>query len=243
MDGSGGARVVLTVASPSEIEVRCNVPELGQGRDETVLRVLRQITGLDAEVFTFPWGDASVGAAALAQAPVERAGRAAAEALMAEGGALEGLVGRVFVGEDPDRAAPGWSAQVAVLDEAGAVRDLHVAVAIGEEQDARLAARLAEGASHMGAGVALSEEVEVRDGLPETRLRMLGVLKPKGSPRIHAIPVAIPGGPRDVSEVAVVPTAGAIANAVSAFEGSDRVALPMRDSAAAKHAGARQARG
>ncbi|MFZ5480061.1 MAG: molybdopterin cofactor-binding domain-containing protein [Myxococcota bacterium] len=239
-DGSGGARVVLTVTGADAVEVQCNVPELGQGRDETLLRVLRAATGLGGDVFDFAWADGGVaGPGAPAQTPVEGAAFLAGRALAAAGGPLAGHVGRRFVGDDLARAAAGWSAQVAELDAAGALRTLHVAFATGPGQDPRLARNLAEGAAHMGAGVALAEEVAVADGAPETRFRMLGVLKAKASPAVRARAVPLPGGPRDVSEVAVMPTAGAIAAAVQAFDGVERTRLPMKETPAARAAGVR----
>ncbi|MFN7147523.1 MAG: hypothetical protein ACK4YP_27395, partial [Myxococcota bacterium] len=51
VDGSGGARVVLTVTGPDAIEVQCNVPELGQGRDEGLVAALVAATGLPASTF------------------------------------------------------------------------------------------------------------------------------------------------------------------------------------------------
>jgi hypothetical protein len=71
---------------------------------------------------------------------------------------------------------------------------------------------------------------------------MLGVLKPKGSPTIRARVVPLPGGPRDVSEVAVMPVAGAIAGAAQAHDGLSRTRLPMRDTAAARGVGVRPPR-
>ncbi len=241
VDGSGGARVVLTVTGPASVEVQCNVPELGQGRDETLVGALVDATGLPAEVFEVAWGDSDVvGAGALASAPVAEAARRAGEALARAGGSLDGHVGARFVGEDAERGAPGWAAHVVGRDEAGVVRAVWTAVAVGDGQDPRLAARLAEGAAHMGVGIALSEEVEERAGLPEGRFRMLGVLKPKGSPALHVVPVVVGGGHREVSEVAVLAVPGAVAGALDAEGALAR--LPMRETAAAKAVGARQAR-
>lgn len=238
--GRGGARVHLEVASASEVLVQCNVPELGQGRDEALVTTLSTTTGLPASAFTVEWGDSRiVGPAALA--PVEGAAAAAGALLATGGGSLAERVGLRIVGESPAAAPDGWSAQVVVLDGEGAVREVHVAALVGE-QAGGVARGLAEGAAHMGAGVALSEQVESFDGLPEFRFRMLGVLKPKVSPRIRSLVVGGTGPARDVSEAAVCATPAAIANAVSRAEGAARRSLPMKDSAAAKAAGVRQPR-
>ncbi|MDP2315910.1 MAG: molybdopterin-dependent oxidoreductase [Pseudomonadota bacterium] len=240
VDGSGGARVVLTVTGPGAVEVACNVPELGQGRDEALLGALVASTGLGADVFEFAWGDSDVvGAGALGSAPVDVAARRAGAALAEGGGPLSGRVGRRFVGEDLDRGAPGYAASVVRLDAEGVVSGVWVATAVGEGQDARQAARLAEGAAHMGVGVALSESVDEVAGMPEGRFRMLGILKPKGSPALHAVAVPVGGGAREVAEVAVMAVPAAMANAVAALDGAPRSALPMKDSGAARGVGVR----
>lgn len=238
VDGSGGARVSLRVASADEVEVSCNVPELGQGRDEVLLRELVAATGLDGSVFTIAWGDSAwVGPGALAQSPVDRAAYAAGRALAEAGGPLAELVGRRFVGVDEERAPANYAASLVVLGETGAVESVLTAVGAGAGQDPRLVANLAEGAAHMGLGVAVSEEVDVKEGLPEGRFRFLGVLKPKGCAGFEGLAVTLGDAPRDISEVAVTTPPAATLNAVAAFEGKARTALPMKDSAAAKALG------
>ncbi|MDP2309304.1 MAG: molybdopterin-dependent oxidoreductase [Pseudomonadota bacterium] len=240
VDGSGGARVVLSVTGPGAVEVACNVPELGQGRDETLLAALVASTGLAADVFEFVWADSDVvGAGALASAPVDGAARRAGEALAAGGGPLRGRMGRRYVGEDLDRGLPGWAASLVKLDAEGALQGVWIASAVGEGQDPRLAARLAEGAAHMGVGVALSEAVDEVGGLPEGRFRMLGILRPKGSPPLHALAVSVGAGHREIAEVVVMAVPAAVANAVASAESSARTALPMKDSAAARGVGVR----
>lgn len=238
--GGAGARVVLTVTGPGEVEVQCNVPELGQGRDEALGRVLAAETGLPADRFVIAWGDSSVvGAAAPVHTPVEGAARAAAHALVAVGGSLAGLVGRRFVGEAPEAAPPGYVAAVAVGGEGDALATVHVAGLCGADQEARMVANLLEGAAHMGVGVALSESVDDVEGLPEWRLRYLGLLKPKNSPAFLAHPVTSGLAARDVAEAAVMAVPAAVAGLVAVTEGAARDRLPMKESAAAKAAGVR----
>lgn len=239
-DGSGGARVVLTVTGPDEVEVMCNVPELGQGRDEVLARELCRVTGLPGSAFTIVWADSAVvGTGAAATTPVEEAAAAAGQLLVEAGGALAGLVGRRFVGVASERAPGNVAVSVATLGEAGEVTSVVTATGYGERQDPRLVANLVEGASHMGLGVALSEEVEVRDDLPEGRFRFLGVLKPKGCARFEAVPVAMGGRARELSEAAMMSVPAAIAVAVATAEGRARAHLPMKDTAAARAVGVR----
>lgn len=237
----GGARVVLRVVAPDEVEVQCNVPELGQGRDEALVRALTITTGLPPEVFTVAWGDAEVVGRGVV-APVEAAAAAAGHALAEGGGGLRERVGMCVVAEAPTAGPDGWAAAVVQVDAQGAVTRVATACATGTDQDPSVARNLAEGAAHMGVGVALSEEVETPDGVPEGRFRYLGVLKPKVSPPLDATAVVLGGGAREVSDAVFAATAAAVGNAVAAFEGSARRALPMKDSAAARAVGVRPPR-
>jgi len=238
--GFGEVCVVLDVVSADEVEVLCNVPELGHGRDAALVRVLAQATGLDPAAFTVAWGDPSA-TGDDAWGPVEAAANRAGDALNALGGPLREHVGTRVHGKAP--LAPVGSAAVVVrLGAEGEVTAIHVAVPCGPEQDPLDVRRVAEGAAHMGLGVALSEEVAAVSGpngeLPETRFRMLGLLKSKVSPKI--VGHVVVGGPAvDAADAALAATAAAVANAVSAFEGSGRASLPMKDSAAAKGVGVR----
>ncbi len=240
-EGEGGARVWLKVTGPDEIEVTCNVPDLGQGRDARLLATLVRETGLLPEVFCFPWGRGeALGPAAPAGAPVELAAQRAAAGLVRRGGALQSLQGEVFEGAAPEKGAPGQAAARAELGDAGGLDRVTVAVACGEEQDPVLIKNLGEGALHMATGMALSEEAAHEAGLPETRLRFLGVLKPKGCPTFEVRPVPIAGGPRDPSEAVIAAGVAAIIAAVERAEGSSRSFFPMKDSAPARALGVRK---
>ncbi len=240
--GFGRPRVCLTVTSGSEIEVMCNVPELGQGRDAALVRILARESSLPADVYTVVWGDPDV-TGDDAWGPVEAAAVWAAQALRQVGGRLGDAVGITVVGE-ADQAPAGTAAAVVRLGEGGAIADVHVAVLCGVDQDPLDVRRVAEGAAHMGVGVALSEEVADVDSehgpMPETRFRMLGVLKSKVSPKIYARVVPAGAGEAwDCADAVVAATAAAVASAVSAFEGTARSRLPMKDSAAARGVGVR----
>jgi aerobic-type carbon monoxide dehydrogenase small subunit (CoxS/CutS family) len=214
VDEGGGARVVIDVDG-EHVQVQCNVPELGQGRDERLVRVLAEAMGRAPDTFTVEWARSEdVGAGAWG--PVEVAARLAAEACTGDGR---------FVGVDPSRRGEGWAGCVATVVD-GAVPRLTVAFT----GDA-LGARVAEGAAHMAFGVALSEQVPTADGVPDGRFRVLGLLKARVSPEIVAIEVD--GGEHEVGEAVAMATIAAVAGAVG--EGD----LPMRTSAAARAVGVR----
>ena len=100
-----------------------------------------------------------------------------------------------------------------------------------------------EGAVHMGLGYALTEELPLAHGVPESfKLRSLGLIRARDMPEVTVILVESndpegPFGAKGVGEIGLVPTAGAVANALSRFDGVRRYALPMKDSAAARHDG------
>jgi xanthine dehydrogenase molybdenum-binding subunit len=92
----------------------------------------------------------------------------------------------------------------------------------------------------MGLGYALTEELPLDEGMPSTfRLRDIGVLRARDMPAIDVILVEDPEpegpfGAKGVGEIGLVPTAGAVAAALEAYDGVRRYTLPMRDSPASR---------
>ena len=90
-----------------------------------------------------------------------------------------------------------------------------------------------EGSIHMGLGYALTEDFPMKDGQPEsTLLRKCGILRAAQTPDIEVIGVEVPDefgpyGAKGVGEIGLVPTAGAVANALFQFDGVRRRTLPM----------------
>ncbi|HSG18019.1 MAG TPA: molybdopterin cofactor-binding domain-containing protein, partial [Anaerolineae bacterium] len=91
-----------------------------------------------------------------------------------------------------------------------------------------------EGSIHMGLGYAISEDLPMENGrLKSTRLRKCGILRAKEMPEVEVIGVEVPDpygpyGAKGVGEIGLVPTAGAVANALYQFDGVRRTKLPMR---------------
>ncbi|HJW20852.1 MAG TPA: molybdopterin cofactor-binding domain-containing protein, partial [Candidatus Limnocylindrales bacterium] len=183
----------------------------------------------------------------------------AAEALRAAlwGRPPETLAGEEFEGEvivdwttPLDSAAPepathfgyGWATQVVILDEHGAIDHVVAAHDVGRVMNRTLVEGQIVGGIHMGLGQALTEELVIRDGVPETEtLKSLGIIPAAGMPRVDVILVeeAQPEGPlgaKGIGEAVLVPTAPAVAEALYRFDGVRRTRLPMRDSAAARAA-------
>ena len=80
----------------------------------------------------------------------------------------------------------------------------------------------------------------VKDGRVQNgTLRKLGVLRSIDMPKMEILFVEAPMadgpfGAKGVGEIGLVPTAGAVANALYRFDGKRHTSLPMKDSPAAK---------
>jgi xanthine dehydrogenase molybdenum-binding subunit len=180
------------------------------------------------------------------------------------GGRIADLAGREFQGEvhmpktykpqqgpdgGPTHFAYGWATQVCILDESGRIERFIAAHDVGRAINPTLLEGQIEGAVHMGLGHALSEEFVVEGGIPvTTTLKSLNIIPPAGMPPVECIFVEEhqpegPYGAKGVGEIALVPTASAVAAALHDHDGIRRTRLPMKDSPAARAAVPRLASG
>ena len=170
------------------------------------------------------------------------------------GGRLEDLAGQEFPGEvvidwthkpghGPEGAAThfayGWATQVVILDDDGRIERVVAAHDVGKVINPTLLEGQIEGGLHMGLGHALTEELVVEEGFPAPTLKALNIIPPSTMPAIECIFIEEhqpegPYGAKGVGEIALVPTAGAVAGALHAFDGVRRTTLPMKDSPAAR---------
>ena len=174
---------------------------------------------------------------------------------------LEELAGQEFPGEfvvdwttTNDMEEPvthfayGWASQVVILDDEGRLARVVAAQDVGHVMNPAAMEGQVEGGVHMGLGYALTEDLVLEGGTPVGgTLKSLGMIPPAGMPPVEIILVeeAQPEGPygaKGAGEAVLVPTLGAVAGALHAFEGTWRTSLPMRDSAAARAAVPRLAR-
>ncbi|MCB9756148.1 MAG: selenium-dependent xanthine dehydrogenase [Myxococcales bacterium] len=134
----------------------------------------------------------------------------------------------------------GFATQLCVLDEEGKLERFVAAHDVGRAINPALCEGQIEGSIHMGLGFALSEDLPCHEGMPVTfRLREIGVLRARDMPETEVILVEEhepegPFGAKGVGEIGLVPTAGAVAGALLAFDGQQRRTLPMKDSPAAR---------
>ncbi len=129
----------------------------------------------------------------------------------------------------------GYAAQVVVADRAsGEIERVVAAHDVGRAVNPLLCEGQIEGSVHMGLGYALSEDFPCdSDGRPRfDTLRALGVLRAKDMPPVDVILVEAPQpdspyGIKGVGEIGLVPTAGAVAEAMRQVDGQWRNQLPI----------------
>ncbi len=254
-------RVVLRIEPGPRVEVVTGYSEMGQGLFTVLRQVVAEETGLDPGIMDVTTrSDLAVEcgmttasrATALATTAAQRAARALAADLAAN--SLERLAGREYAGEyicdftvKPGTVTDnpvthvtfGYATQVVILDDAGRLANVVAAHDVGKAINPLQCVTQIEGAIHMGLGYALSEELHCTGGRPDsTLLRDLGIIKAKDMPEVEVILVEVPDpvggyGAKGVGEIGLVPTAGAVAGALAAFDGIRRTTLPMSDAPAA----------
>lgn len=136
-------------------------------------------------------------------------------------------------------AAFGYALQIAIADkETGEIERMIAIHDVGRAVNPRLCEGQIEGAVHMGLGYALTEQFPSDErGFPTNMtLRSLGILRPKDVPQIDVEMVEVPQprsayGVKGVGEIGLVPTAGAVAEALRQCDGQWRTTLPMRPAA------------
>ncbi|MFI5166045.1 MAG: selenium-dependent xanthine dehydrogenase [Thermoanaerobaculales bacterium] len=255
-------RVLIRVLPGGQLEVLTGFTEMGQGLFTVLRQVVAEETGLDpslmevaarSEPAVLCGMTTASRATALATMAGQRAARKLADDLTHT--PLAKLVGREYPGEYvcdftvvPGTAVDnpvthmtfGYAAQVVILDDAGRLAKVVAAHDVGRAINPLACVQQIEGAVHMGLGYALSEELHCVEGrLESTRLADLGILKAADTPPVDVILVEVPDpvggyGAKGVGEIGLVPTAGAVASALWAYDGIRRTALPMRDAPAAK---------
>ena len=134
----------------------------------------------------------------------------------------------------------GFATQMCILDERGRIERFIAAHDVGRAINPALCEGQIQGSVHMGLGFALTEELPCVDGMPVAfKLREIGVLRARDMPQVEVILVEEhepegPFGAKGVGEIGLVPTAGAVAGALRAFDGQSRFVLPMKESPAAQ---------
>lgn len=255
-------RVLIRVLSEKELEILTGYTEMGQGLYTILCQIVCEETGISpeamkvrtvSELAVLCGMTTASRATALSAIAAQRAARQLAADLKQN--SLRALAGREYRGEyicdfttRPDAKLENpkthmtfsYATQVVILNDAGRVERVVAAHDVGRAINPLQCAGQIEGAVHMGLGYALSEEFPCTAGHPDSLLlRDLGILKAKDTPKIDVILIEVPDevggyGAKGVGEIGLVPTAGAVAAALHAYDGVRRFRLPMTDAPAAQ---------
>lgn len=234
------------------IEVRHGWTEMGQGINTVALQVAVHELGIDPEdvrVIVDTTRELGFGQTTGSRGTLMGAGavKAACEAARADGCRIgvdyhgeyrvdwTQKLGEV---ENPTiHSTFGYASQLVSIDkDSGAILEVVAAHDVGRAVNPVLCEGQIEGSVHMGLGYALSEDFpsDPETGFPTAKtLRSLGILRAKDVPPIRVILVESPEpnspyGIKGVGEIGLVPTAGAVAEALRQYDGEWRQRLPMR---------------
>lgn len=248
--------VRITIEAPDRVVVDHGWTEMGQGVHTMAVQVLSTETGInpdhivvrvDTEAEQVTGMTTASRATSLIGNAIIDASKALAEDLKTQ--EIADLEGKVYEGEwvVDWTTKPGamtdkvythysysYATQLVILDENGQVQKITAAHDAGKIFNPTLFEGQLEGSVHMGLGYAISEELVMQEGRPKsTMLRKCGILRAKEMPEMEIIGVEVadpygPYGAKGVGEIGLVPTAGAVANALYQFDGVRRTELPMR---------------
>ncbi len=127
----------------------------------------------------------------------------------------------------------GYAAQLVVINEEGKIETVYAAHDAGKIVNPIMYEGQIEGAVHMGLGYALTEDLPMKDGyLVSDKYKDLGILRTTETPKIVVLPVEVADsvgahGVKGIGEIGLVPTAGAVANALYQFDKKRRFKLPL----------------
>jgi aldehyde oxidoreductase len=249
------ASAEVTIVAPDKVLVDHGWTEMGQGLNTIVAQVVATETGIDPRLIevridTQAEQEAGMTTASRATSLVGNALIEACKQLKVDlqSHSLADLVGKRYHGSwlvdwttkpgaDVEKVYTHYSysyaTQLVTLDDDGQIAKITAAHDAGKIFNPTLFEGQLEGSLHMGLGYAISENLEMENGRPKsTRLRQMGILRAKEMPEMEVIGVEVPDpygpyGAKGVGEIGLVPTAGAVANALYQFDGVRRTKLPM----------------
>lgn len=250
------SEIKIEIVSDRKVIVHHGWTEMGQGVHTMAIQTLHQETGISPEIIEvvvdttadLPTGmtTSSRATALVANAIIDASKRIKEDLKQST---LSQLAGRVYKGkfvcdwtckpgadtEEPViHFAYGYATQVVILDDKGEISKIIAAHDVGKIMNQMLFEGQIEGALHMGMGYALTEDLPMKDGWPiSTKFKDLGILRANEMPEMEIIgieekdPVG-PYGAKGIGEIGLCPTAAAIANAFTTFDGVKRTKLPLK---------------
>jgi selenium-dependent xanthine dehydrogenase len=246
---------IIEIVSENKVIIKHGWTEMGQGVNTVAVQMLCQETDIKPDIIevqidteaNIPTGmTTSSRATALLGNAIIDAAKDLKKDLKSKN--LKDLAGRTYKGRFvfdkstfPGSNVPdpiihysyGYAAQLVVLDDEGKIDKIYAAHDAGKIVNPTLFEGQIEGAVHMGLGYALTEDLPMKDGfLISDKYRDLGILRTTETPEIIVLPVEVPDkigayGVKGIGEIGLVPTAGAVANALYQFDKIRRFKLPL----------------
>ena len=256
-------KACLTVNDDETVTIRTGFTEMGQGLFTVCVQFACEVTGLAPRVFdvvtdtrreldcgqttasrgTVLAGNAIIDAGTKLRADLD-AGKSLAELAGTEYRGDYACTYTTKLGADVDNPRThltyGFATQVAILDDRGVLKKFIAAHDVGRVINPKLLEGQIEGSVHMGLGYALTEDFVCTGGEIQMKdINACGVLRAHHMPEVEVIFVEAPDpecpfGAKGVGEIGLVPTAGAVAGALYAFDGTRRFKLPMKDAPASR---------
>ncbi len=249
------SKVKINIISDKKIVLEHGWTEMGQGVHNMALQTLCEETDINPDIIEVEVDTeaqiktgmtTSSRATALVGLAVINAAKALTEDLKTK--KLQELAGKTYSGqfvcdwtnkptdnvENPIiHYSYGYAAQLCILDDTGKIDKFIAAHDGGKIMNPMLFEGQIEGGVHMGLGYALTEDLPMKDGyLVHDKYRKLGILRAHETPEIivKGVEVKDPVGPygaKGIGEIGLVPTAGAVANALYQFDKIRRFKLPL----------------
>ena len=248
--------VKINIVSDNEVILSHGWTEMGQGVNTMAVQFLHHETGIDPSIIkvVIDTKDEARAGMTTSSRATSVVGNSIANAAInlkkdLKTNILSDLIGNTYVGswECNFTTKPGkevdevithysysFATQVVLLDDKGEIEKIVAAHDAGRIINPTLFEGQIEGSVHMGLGYGISEELELENCIPKsTKLRKMGVLRAKETPKIEVIGIEVedphgPHGSKGVGEVGLVPTAAAVANAFHQFDGTRYYRLPIK---------------
>ncbi len=250
------SEVIINIVSADKIIIKHGWTEMGQGVNTVAVQMLCQETRINpdiVEVYIDTEADIKTGmttssraTALLGNAIIDCAKELKKDLKVKT---LNELTGRTYKGKfvcdwttKPGSGVKnpvihysyGYAAQLVVLNEKGEIDTVYAAHDAGKIVNPLMYEGQIEGAVHMGIGYALTEDLPMKNGfLISDKFKDLRVLRNTQTPKIVVLPVEVPDkvgafGVKGIGEIGLVPTAGAVANALYQFDKKRRYKLPLK---------------
>jgi selenium-dependent xanthine dehydrogenase len=249
-------KVKIEIISDKKVILNHGWTEMGQGVNTMAVQFLSEETGIDPDVVEVRVDTAEGASAGMTTASratsiignsIANACKKLREDLKTQ--SLKELAGNIYNGEwicdwttkPEDKSSEiithysySYATQVVILNDEGNIKKVYAAHDAGKIINPSLFEGQIEGSIHMGLGYALTEDLELDEGVPKsTMLRKCGILRAKEMPEMEVIGIEVPDphgpyGVKGVGEIGLVPTAAAVANAFYQYDGTRYYRLPIK---------------